>query len=248
VSYPNFAQPGLQSAGAVAPSAQHQTLAGYPNFAHPGLQSAGAVAPSLQQQNLASYPNYVQPGLQSTGAVAPSPFVGSATGYPFVQVPQPSSTIPFTSLSTGDQDTATTSSLAANPALQHINNLSINAAVKDILGIEDCGRAGQNKKGEKPMLPVDFVTIIPGAQIDEDEVLNEHNGIELVLRQAGSKKPTADRLTTGQYIEASNIILQLLLPTFSLQDLSDYIEYQRMIGYFMQIFNIGSVFLLDNEF
>jgi hypothetical protein len=34
--------------------------------------------------------------------------------------------------------------------------------------VEDCGRAAQNKKGEKPMLPVDFVTVIPGTQVDED--------------------------------------------------------------------------------
>jgi hypothetical protein len=171
----------------------------------------------------------------------------SVTGYPFVQVPFPSDTIPFTTLST-QLDSATTTSLAAHPALQHINNLSVDGTVKDILGIEDCGRAAQAcKKGEKPLLPVDYVTIIPGCQPEADEVLNEHNGIELVLRSAGPKKPTADRLTTGQYIEASNIILQLLLPTFSLQDLADYIEFQRMIGYFMQVFNVGSVFLLDHE-
>jgi hypothetical protein len=31
------------------------------------------------------------------------------------------------------------------------------------------------------------------------------------------------------------------------QELSDYINYQRQIGYYMQIFNIGSVFILDHE-
>jgi hypothetical protein len=81
----------------------------------------------------------------------------------------------------------------------------------------------------------------------DEDILNEHNGIELVLRSVGAKKPTPDKLSTGQFIEASSIILQLLLPTFSLQDLTDYVEYTWQVGYYMQIFSVGSVFMLHHE-
>jgi hypothetical protein len=143
-------------------------------------------------------------------------------------------------------DSATTASLAAHPGLQHISSLSVESTVKDILGIQECGQNGALKKGGKPLLPVDFITVLPGVSSSEEDVLNEHNGIELVLRSAGSRKPSADKLSTGQFIEASNLILQVLLPPFSLQNLVDYLEYQRQLGYFMQMFNVGSVFLLDH--
>jgi hypothetical protein len=94
---------------------------------------------------------------------------------------------------------------------------------------------------------VDFITVIPGIVTGDEDVLNEHNGIELVLRSVGAKKPTPDKLSTGQFIEASATILQLQLSSFSLQDLTDYIEYTRQIGYFMQIFSVGSVFMLDHN-
>ena len=124
----------------------------------------------------------------------------------------------------------------------------MSSTVKDILGIQECGLLGsQSKRGEKPLLPVDFISVIPGIVPGEEDILNQHNGIELVIRSVGAKKPTPDKLSTGQYIEASNTILQQLLPTFSTSDLVDYVEYQRQVGYYMQIFSVGSVFLLDHE-
>jgi hypothetical protein len=116
----------------------------------------------------------------------------------------------------------TTSSLAGLPSLQHINNNFATSSVKDILGIEECGRVA--KKGEKPLQPVDFVTVIPGTVPGDEDILNHHEGIELVIRTVGAKKRTPDRLSTGQYIEASSLILQLLLPTITVQELTDYVE------------------------
>jgi hypothetical protein len=57
---------------------------------------------------------------------------------------------------------------------------------------------------------------------------------------------TPDKLSSAQYLEATNTILQLLLPTFTTGELVNYIEYQRQIGYYCQIFSVGSVFLLDH--
>jgi hypothetical protein len=134
---------------------------------------------------------------------APTLSTGAALGSrPFLQLPTSSPVVPFTTLAplvTG-QDTATTASLAAHPGLKHISNLSIDSTVKDILGIQECGLNGAVKKGEKPLLPVDYITVLPGVSSSEEDVLNEHNGIELVLRSAGSRKPSADKLSTGQFI------------------------------------------------
>jgi hypothetical protein len=179
------------------------------------------------------------------------PFMSAATGgLPFVGVPPPSYTLPFTGVSPTLQSGVlpTTSSLAQHPALKNLTDSSISASIKDLLGIEECGRLACNaKKGEKPLFPIDFVTITPGVVTGEEDIINQNNGVELVIRNVGAKKPTPDKLTTGQYIEACNLIFKILLPTFSLQDLIDYIEFQRQIGYFMQIFSIGSVFILDHE-
>jgi len=228
----------------LVPSGQVQPVAA----AAQGLASQATPLPFALASEPISLQHLVgQPG----GQLLPSAqtlSTGAAVGLkPFCNLPASTPTVPFTSLPplTASSDLATTASLAANPGLRHISDLSVNSTVKDILGIEECGQAAV-KKGEKPLLPVDFVSVIPGVSSGEEDILNQHNGIELVLRSAGSKKPTADKLSTGQYFEATNLILQVLLPTFSLLDLVEYIEFQRQIGYYMQIFSVGSVFLLDH--
>jgi hypothetical protein len=173
-----------------------------------------------------------------------------SSGLPFLNLPAVSPTIPFTTgeaVVTPPLPYPTTTTLASHPLYQNVADSVVSKTIKDILGLEECGRlAGGVKKGEKPLLPVDFITVIPGVVTGDEDILNEHNGIELVLRSVGAKKPTPDKLNTGQFIEATSVILQLLLPTFSLQDLTDYVEYIRQVGYYMQIFSVGSVFMLDH--
>jgi hypothetical protein len=141
----------------------------------------------------------------------------------------------------------TTASLAKHPALQHLTDSALSSTVKDILGIQECGLlAAGSKRGEKPLLPVDFVSVIPGVIPGEEDILNQSNGIELVIRSVGSKNLTPDKLSSGQYLEAANTILQILLPTFTTSELVDYVEYQRQVGCYLQIFSVGSVFLLDH--
>jgi hypothetical protein len=179
------------------------------------------------------------------------PFVTSSIGaLPFSSLPAVSASAPFSALSSNLQSSIhpTTATLAQIPALKNITDASISASIKDLLGIAECGQlASGSKKGEKALLPVDFVSIIPGVVPPEEDIINQNNGVELIIRNVGARRPTPDKLTTGQYMEACHLILQILLPTFSLQDLTDYIEYMRQIGYFMQIFSISSVFALDHE-
>jgi hypothetical protein len=137
---------------------------------------------SISLQHLVGQPE--GQGILPTKTLSTGAAVGSR---PFCNLPATTTLVPFTSIPplTASSDLATTASLAANPGLQHITNLACDSTIKDILGIEECGQAGV-KKGEKPLLPVDFVSLIPGGSPGEEGILNQHNGIELVLRSAGA--------------------------------------------------------------
>ena len=113
---------------------------------------------------------------------------------PFSTLPGLSPTAPFTTFSNSSVlPNVTTATLAGIPALQNISDPIISASDKVILGLEQCGRSATiAKKDEKPLLPVDYVTVIPGVVTGDEDVLNQHNGIDLVLRLVGAKKPTPE--------------------------------------------------------
>ena len=65
----------------------------------------------------------------------------------------------------------TTATLDQIPALKNITDSSISAYIKDLLGIAECGQlACASKKGEKPLFPVDFVSIIPWVVPAEEDL------------------------------------------------------------------------------
>jgi hypothetical protein len=71
------------------------------------------------------------------------------------------------------------------------------------------------------------------------------NGTDLILWD-NVKKPTLEKLSTGQYTEASARILRLLAPSMSAVEFDEYVDYIAQIGILLQIFTVGSVYSLDH--
>jgi hypothetical protein len=115
--------------------------------------------------------------------------------------------------------------------------------MNDILCLDDCAT---NSKGERPLLPVNFVSTPKGIIIDHDQVLVTDKDGSLKVKPS-KHKPTPDKITVGQWIAANARIQAKLMPTFSPQDLIDYLDYTRKIGDLLNQFTHSSVFLVDND-
>ena len=115
--------------------------------------------------------------------------------------------------------------------------------MKDLLCMDDCCT---NDKGEKPLLPVNFVSTPRGIIMDQEKVVTTNKDGELAIKPS-KNRPTADKLTAGQWVAANSRILAKLAPKFSPQDMMDYLDYTRKIGDLMTQFTQASVFVLDNN-
>jgi hypothetical protein len=119
--------------------------------------------------------------------------------------------------------------------------------VKDSLSLQDLAIAGIFK-GEKALLPVNFVTIFTGCSVDDEEILGcGQFGSGKLVWQSGknqSRRPTADKLTFGQYFEANARILNLL--DLEPEVYVEYLDYLRQVGILLQTFTSSSVFTLDH--
>jgi hypothetical protein len=139
---------------------------------------------------------------------------------------------------------ATTKSLGRDGELSRRAQDYAGPLVSDLLAIGDSA-ADSKARGEKPYLPINFVSYLRGQHPDEESIIQTANGTDLILRD-NVRKPVPEKLTTGQYIEASHRIFRLLAPTLTGSEFDAYIEYMSEIGILLQIFTIGSVFLLDH--
>jgi hypothetical protein len=115
--------------------------------------------------------------------------------------------------------------------------------MSDILCLDDCAT---NSKGERPLLPVNFVSTPKGIIIDQYQVVTTDKDGSMKLKPS-KYKPTPDKITVGQWVAANARIMSKLMPKFSPQDLIDYLDYNRKIGDLLNQFTYSSVFLVDND-
>jgi hypothetical protein len=115
--------------------------------------------------------------------------------------------------------------------------------MKDLLNIDDCCT---NEQGEKPLLPVNFVSTPRGIIMDLEKVVTTSKDGELTIKPS-KNRPTADKLTAGQWVAANSRILAKLAPKFSPQQMMDYLDYTRKLGDLLTQFTQASVFVLDNN-
>jgi hypothetical protein len=122
-----------------------------------------------------------------------------------VELPNPSSTKAVDSV---------VASTAAEEAVKLGKTL-----MTDILCLDDCAT---NSKGERPLLPVNFVSTPKGIIIVHDQVVTTDKDGHMKLKP-NKYKPTPDKITVGQWVAANARIMSKLMPKFSSQDLIDYL-------------------------
>lgn len=122
----------------------------------------------------------------------------------------------------------------------------IRELMRELLNV-DTDASATNSKGEKALLPVNFLSCVRGTQ-DSEDLIHSSKGVNLVL-QSTLNRVKPEKLTTGQWVSANARILFKLISEkkLSSQQLEDYLEYNQKIGDLLQIFTPSSVFLLDNN-
>jgi hypothetical protein len=98
------------------------------------------------------------------------------------------------------------------------------------------------------LLPVNFVTMFTGCGVDEEEVVGTGQFQGCLVWHSGKgsspKRPTADRLSYGQFFEANARILNLL--NLDEDGYIQYLDYLRQLRILLQTFTVSSVFSLDH--
>jgi hypothetical protein len=119
---------------------------------------------------------------------------------------------------------------------------------QDAINARSLGSISQGEKGlKKPYLIPDYITSCHGIGQDDDDIkLLTSKGPSFKL-QGKSKKVEPKDITVAQWVSANIVILELLIPTFSSQDLSDYLSYTKQIGDLLQIYPTDAIFVLDHE-
>jgi hypothetical protein len=121
----------------------------------------------------------------------------------------------------------------------------IRELMRDLLNIDDTSIT--NAKGEKALLPINFLSCVSGTQ-DAEDIIHSSKGINLVM-QSSMRRVTPEKLSVGQWIAGNARILQKLTSENKLTpaQIDEYLEYNRKVGDLLQIFTSASVFLLDNN-
>jgi hypothetical protein len=124
------------------------------------------------------------------------------------------------------------------------NSSQVRELMRDILNTDGIP---VNARGEKTLLPIHFVSCIRGTQ-DADELIHQGKGLNLVL-QASTKRVIPKKLTCGQWMGANARILEKLISSGRLTPAQtvDYLDYNRKIGDLLQLYQPGSVFILDHN-
>jgi hypothetical protein len=174
-----------------------------------------------------------KPDYESVVSQADKPQVEKPKLYGGVILPAPS----------GFVDTGAAAA-SASSALNTASSVALSSAfMNDLLCLDDCVT---NARGEKPLLPVNFVSTPKGIILDHEQVVTTDKDGNLKLKPS-KNRPTADKLTVGQWTSANARILAKLVPRFTPQDLIDYLDYTRKVGDLLNQFTYSSVFILDND-
>jgi hypothetical protein len=188
-----------------------------------------------------------QPRMEGTGNVVAGvdskvhlPGYSVLPARPFASLPPPSHGDGYgRALPQSSQPVASALQSSGSAAVLDVNR----SFMKDLLCMQD---STTNSVGEKPLLPCNFVSNVRGTVSESEEVIHTGDGTQLILKKT-PKKPSPDKLSAGQWVSANIRILQRLLPSFSEQELSDYLDYTIGVGDNLQLFTSSSVFILDNE-
>jgi hypothetical protein len=137
----------------------------------------------------------------------------------------------------------TVQTLSKDKLLNRLASEFVSEGLKDTLNLQKLAILG---KGEKALLPVNFCTVFNGISIEEEEIGCGEFAGRLVWQsgKGATKRPTPDRMSFGQFYEASARILNLL--QLDPDTHVEYLDYLRQLGILLQTFTASSVFCLDH--
>ena len=147
----------------------------------------------------------------------------------------------------------TTTSLARDSELSRLLDL-YNSDSLDLIQAQDSVNRrlstpviqGEIKVRKALAIP-DFVRTSRGIGIvEEDDELVTKNGLSFKLQGRTKKLDVAD-VSIPQWMSANLVIFELLIPSFSAQQVKDYLSYSKQIGDLLQIYSSSTVFQLDDE-
>ena len=126
------------------------------------------------------------------------------------------------------------------------STVELRDVMRELLGLED--QPTLNAKGEKCLLPINFLSCVRGTQ-NSEEVIHSGKGVNLVVQSTLRKSSSPDKLSIGQWTAANSRILCKLIVTGRLcgPEVLDYLEYVRKLGDLLQLYTPGSVFQLDHN-
>jgi hypothetical protein len=206
-------------------------------------EEEGAVAAPISRERLYS----IEDLSKFLGGLGREPAgTGASLGGGRLQEPAVASTsasVPLRVPSPADRDLpVTVKSLAKDRLLSRLASEYVTEGLANTLSLTDL----QLDRGEKPLLPINFCTVLNGGIIEEEEILSGQNNGRLVWQsgRGNLRRPTPDKLSFGQFYEASARIFKLL--NLSGQQELEYLDYQRQLGILLQTFTQSSVFLLDH--
>jgi hypothetical protein len=147
--------------------------------------------------------------------------------------------------------TPTTQTLSRDKELSRLLEDYHNAGVQELIGAQDQVNASLNavrssgeRVGSKPLLIPDYISNFESIVEDEEDSFVTTKGKTFSLQQ--KKKPAAGEVTVAQWITANVTILELLIPTFSAQQIADYLKYTQIVRDLLQLYTPQSVFCYDN--
>jgi hypothetical protein len=125
--------------------------------------------------------------------------------------------------------------------------LRVQDRVNSSLGAHaDQGLQGEQKVKKAYQIP-DYITSCEGLGAEEEDFeLLATKGRSFKL-QGQKKKQEVKDVSIAQWLSANLVILELLLPTLSAQEVLDYYSYTRQIGDFLEIYTSATVFMLDSD-
>jgi hypothetical protein len=147
----------------------------------------------------------------------------------------------------------TTQSLARNAELSKLLDEFNDDGGDDLILAQDTVNSrlrstGQGELKPKKALAIpDFIRTSRGRGVleDDDELVTK-TGLSFKL-QGRTKKVEVGDVTIPQWMSANICIFEILIPSMTVREIKDYLNYTKQVGDLLQVYTSSTVFQLDHE-
>jgi hypothetical protein len=190
----------------------------------------------------------VKRDLKAVRIAVPDPVVEAPVSNQAKKVNLGASTSASSSAGIAESSKQTTSSLAKNTEVNALLS-KYSESEREFLEVQEAINKDSLTSGEKNkkfLAIVDFVTLPECFLSDDEETLLTTTGRQLTFKSK-NKKLEPKEVSAAQWIGANSRILDVLYPTLSKAEISDYNDYTRQIGDLLQLYTEPSVMSLDHS-